>query len=258
MSQELLKELTLATSHNRESHWKVIDTGIRSASENMALDAELLDSLDQYSHPILHLYDWKHESATYGHFVNPADFLNLDEAHKRGLDLAKRSTGGGIVFHIWDLAFSVLVPANNRHFSENTLENYAFVNECVLNAVKNFLGSNQDPTLIPTNAVAFDVSCERFCMAQPTKYDVVLNGKKIAGAAQRKTKKGFLHQGTIALKMPSVEYLKAVLLPGTKVVEAMLSHTYPLLGPGEDLQEGRRALQKELITSFTREDFYVK
>jgi lipoate-protein ligase A len=47
-------------------------------------------------------------------------------------------------------------------------------------------------------------------MARPTKYDVMLQGRKIAGAAQRKTKAGFLHQGTIALLCPDPELLGAV------------------------------------------------
>lgn len=94
-------------------------------------------------------------------------------------------------------------------------------------------------------------------MARPTKYDVVLNGKKIAGAAQRKTKKGFLHQGTIALKRPSREYLSTVLLPGTKVLEAIEAHTFPLLQEQEDLEKGREALKYELQNQFTKEHAYV-
>lgn len=231
--------------------WNILDTGTRLAVENMLLDAELLETLDPHALPILHFYDWDGDSATYGHFVRPSDFLNLSQARKFGLNLAKRPTGGGIVFHIWDLAFSVLIPAGHPQFSENTLETYAFVNNAVLAAVSSFLGSR--PVLIPENAPAFDTSCTRFCMAQPTKYDVVMHGKKIAGAAQRKTKKGFLHQGTIALKMPSEEYLGAILLPETKVLEAMLANTFPLLGEEENLNEGRRALREELENQFARE-----
>lgn len=234
--------------------WNILDTGAASAEENMLLDAELLETLDPHALPILHFYDWAGDSATYGHFVNPADFLNLQQAKKLGLNLGKRPTGGGIVFHIWDLAFSVLIPAGHPQFSENTLDNYAFVNNRVLGAIDAFIGNQ--PELIPENAPAFDTACTRFCMAQPTKYDVVLQGKKIAGAAQRKTKRGFLHQGTIALKMPSEDYLRKVLLPETKVLEAIQAHTFALLENEEDLEEGRRALREELQNQFAREQDY--
>ena len=240
-----------------ELDWNILDTGIHSAKENMSLDAELLETLDPHALPILHFYDWEGDSATYGHFVKPEEFLNLEEARRRGLQLGKRPTGGGIVFHIWDLAFSVLVPAGHPRFSENTLDNYAFINNAVLAAVTAFLDHRPPLELISEDGRALDSSCSRFCMAQPNKYDVVLNGKKIAGAAQRKTKKGFLHQGTIALKMPSHEYLEAVLLPGTKVLEAIETHTFPLLREEDDLELGRQALCRELQNQFTKEHEYV-
>jgi lipoate-protein ligase A len=237
--------------------WTVLDTGVHTASENMSLDADLLDSLDQHALPILHFYEWKGDSATYGHFVDPSDFLDLDKVAFQGLSLAKRPTGGGIVFHIWDFAFSVLVPKGHPCYSENTLDNYAFVNNAVLSAMSGFLKDRGTPKLTFENALTFDPSCTRFCMAQPTKYDVVLNGKKIAGAAQRKTKKGFLHQGTIALKRPSVAYLKEILLPGNQVLDAILAHTFPLLTLHEDLQDGRQALKTALSNTFTKQCHHV-
>lgn len=240
-----------------ENTWNILDTGVGSAKENMNLDAELLETLDPHALPILHFYDWEGESATYGYFIKPENFLNLPEAKKRGIQLARRPTGGGIVFHIWDLAFSVLIPAGHPRFSENTLDNYAFINHTVLAAVTSFLDDRPPLELIQEDREAFDSHCTRFCMAQPTKYDLVLNGKKIAGAAQRKTKRGFLHQGTIALQMPSRELLEAVLLPGTKVLEAIEAHTFPLLRKEEDLEEGRKALRKELQNQFTKEHSYV-
>lgn len=228
--------------------WEVVDTGRRSAEENMRIDADLLASLDEHSHPILHFYDWEVESATYGYFVKPQEFLDLEKSQKRGLSLARRPTGGGIVFHIWDLAFSVLVPSQSRFFSQNVLENYQFVNQAVLHAAEELIGG-KELELIGKDAPEFDPACGRFCMAKPTKYDLVLKGRKIAGAAQRQRKNGFLHQGTIALVTPSEEYLKDVLLPGTRVLEAMQAHTMPLFDG--KLHEGRRImrelLQKHLI-----------
>ena len=234
--------------------WDILNTGISSAEENMRFDTELLSNLQSISQPTLHLYDWKSDSATYGYFVDPFTLLNKQGVENRGLNLARRPTGGGIIFQLWDLAFSVAVPATCKHFSENTLENYSFVNTAVLNAAKEFLEINEDLLIIPEDLQ--DASCKRFCMAQPTKYDVVLQGRKIAGAAQRKTKQGFLHQGTISLMIPSREYLQEVLLPGTEVLDAMFANTYALMGPLakiEDLGPARKKMQIMLIKYLTRE-----
>jgi len=222
--------------------WEIIDTGVSSAEENMRFDAELLEKLGERKRPVLHLYDWKRDSITYGLFVDPAAYLDLKEIEAAGVDLAKRPTGGGIVFHAWDLAFSVLVPASDPLFSNKTLANYEWVNARVLEAAKEFAGGETAFELTPVDFEASDTACQRFCMARPTKYDVVWKGRKIAGAAQRKTKEGFLHQGTVALSLPPREALGRLLKGDTQVKEAMFSHTYPLTGAGS-IEEARKKLK---------------
>jgi lipoate-protein ligase A len=229
---------------NVDTEWKIIDTGCQNAEENMRFDTELLESADALFHPILHFYEWSGDSVTYGYFTDPSKFLNLDKARRFSLQLARRPTGGGIVFHSWDMAFSILVPAACREFSLNTLENYAFVNNAVLAAVKEFLDHQMPLSLTPEDLTSWDPNCSHFCMAKPTKYDVMWERRKIAGAAQRKTRKGFLHQGTIALAFPNIEYLDQILLPETKVRDAMLAHTCPLLGKCLQTSEMNAAKQR--------------
>ncbi len=209
--------------------WDIIDTGISSAEANMQKDADLLETLDEAKNPIIHFYDWEGDCATYGYFVDPAEYLQLDKVREKKLHLAKRPTGGGIIFHLWDFAFSVLVPASSPHFSENTLDNYSFVNKAVLEAIGDFMRTKEKLQIIERDLTSFDRQSERFCMARPTKYDVVYAGKKIAGAAQRKTKKGFLHQGSISMVLPCREYLKEVLQPKTQVLDAIFSFSAAIL-----------------------------
>ncbi len=231
--------------------WKIIDTGIHSAEENMRLDAALLEEADQHKHPILHLYEWEGRSATHGYFLKPEELLHMDNVHTLGISLARRPTGGGVVFHLWDMAFSVLVPASCPEFSQNTLENYAFVNAAVLSAVKEFSQGKLPFSLTPDDLSERDAQCKHFCMAKPTKYDVMWEGRKVAGAAQRKTRKGFLHQGTIALCMPPAALLEALLLPGTQVADAMQAHTCALLGENPtaaEVMDAKRALGVLLST----------
>lgn len=237
---------------NNIEHWEILETKAPYSEPTMRFDELLLDRLG--NHPILHFYDWAGDTATFGHFLNPSEYINIDRAQERGLQLGRRPTGGGIVFHIWDMAFSVLVPSSSPHFSLNTLENYAFVNRAVLKAVSSFLES--DLSLTPLDLPAPDLSCQRFCMAQPTKYDVIFKGRKVAGAAQRKTKKGFLHQGTISLCLPDFDYLNEVLLPGTQVVSAMKQYTQPLL-PGKpspsELKSAKETLRALLYQSLSED-----
>ncbi len=235
------------------SAWKILDTGRRPAKENMAIDKELLQKMKPGDPPILHFYEWKGDAATHGYFLDPGKYLDLDAAEKFGLSLARRPTGGGIIFHVSDLAFSVLVPADFPHFSTNTLDNYDFINHRVKCGVKTFFES--DLSLLPEDPSPLDEHCRHFCMAKPTQYDVMLGGRKIAGAAQRRQKQGYLHQGSIAIALPKEKFLNAVLLPDTQVKQAMLQTTFSILGKEwtpNDLKEVRVLLKQQLEKEFTQ------
>jgi lipoate-protein ligase A len=233
--------------------WKIINTGKRNAFENMELDSALLEDMEHMDQPILHLYDWTSDSVTYGYFLNPYQFLNKDAIEKKGLQLARRPTGGGIVFHISDLAFSVLIPASHPRFSLNPMENYAFINQKVLLTIQRFIERQGkialgclDVELLATDLDPLDNSCLNFCMAKPTKYDVMLWGRKVGGAAQRKTKFGYLHQGTISLGMLPDQYFSEILKPQTRILEGMKRNTFPLLGmewTTQHLEQARNVLQ---------------
>jgi lipoate---protein ligase len=229
--------------------WKLIETPAQSARENMELDARLLEELVG-EEPILHLYDWKKPSLTFGHFAKPEELLNLEAAERLGFDWARRPTGGGVVFHAWDLAFSVLVPAGSAYFSQNTLDNYGFVHRVVHKVIEDFVGKSEIMELIREDGAMKNATQRFFCMARPTKYDLVAGGKKIAGAAQRKMKRGFLHQGTIALKYPDEGVLEKI-LPSKDVRDAMRDVTFPLLGEG-DLKVGRTKLRELLKQHFIK------
>lgn len=225
--------------------WDIIDTGPHDAEFNMQYDASLLVDADAFSRPVLHLYEWTSPSATFGHFIDPSLWIDMECAREKNLCLARRPTGGGIIFHIWDMAFSVLVPAHCPEFSLNTLDNYGFVNCAVLDAVRDFLKEQQPIlSLIEEDGASLDAACRHFCMAKPTKYDVLWDGKKVAGASQRKTKKGFLHQGSISLVLPSQQFLEGILRPGTSVSQAMQMIACPLLGTSATVSEITAAKEK--------------
>ncbi len=211
----------------------------------MRFDEKLLSELNPDGSPILHLYRWSGPCATYGYFIDPSKHLNLEKIQKNRLTLARRPTGGGIVFHIWDLAFSFLMPANHSCFAKSTLDNYRFVNEAVKESMQDFLQLRDPLELIPSDLSGPN----HFCMARPTIYDVVHQGRKIAGAAQRRRKNGYLHQGTISLALPQPELLREVLASKKEVLQAMMAYTFAPLGQYwsvQAMQSMRDEIQKRL------------
>lgn len=221
---------------------EIIYTPSLSVSENMEKSWLLLNSLKEQPRCILHFYEWKTKAATFGYFTDPAKFLILAAVEKEGIDLARRPTGGGIMFHLTDLAFAFYLPANHPRFSLNTLDNYHSVNGALLEALHPWRGSLE---LLKEEKPPQEPASVHFCMAKPTRYDVVINGLKVAGGAQRRLQGGVLHQGSIHLKALPTPLLNQILLPGTCIAEAMEQHSAP------DLDIDRIALKKAIQDSFT-------
>lgn len=233
--------------------WDVLYSGKKAAQHHMDKDQQLLNEICITDQPILHFYEWDGPSATHGYFTDPSLYLDLEVSRQKDLNIARRPTGGGIVFHVTDLAFSVLIPASHPAYSTNTLENYAFINRHVAQAIVKYKKELRTDFFQIEKKTSHQ-ACQHFCMANPTIYDVMVDGKKVGGAAQRRTRFGFLHQGTISLTMPQEEFLKAVLKQGNEILDAMKCHTYALIEripTNQQLKDAREELQQLLIAEFT-------
>lgn len=231
---------------------KIIFTN--DVAENiMQKDAELLKGLSATDSPILHLYTWKNPSITYGHFVEIETMLNLAYLKEIGVDVAKRPTGGGVIFHLFDYAFSFLLPSGSSFFSINPLENYALVNGVVFTALKPFL-MEKKISFLETNPLDPTVA-KNFCMAKPTIYDLVVEEKKIVGAAQRKKNQGVLHQGSISIQALDQPFLQKALVNPEIVLPKMIENSFSFLDYSKDKKKPElfiKRIQDSLIESFQK------
>jgi lipoate-protein ligase A len=230
-------------------YFQIIDSGRMNPQSIMDKDHSLLNQLSSIKQPLLHLYEWQETCLTYGYFTNPSQHLHLSALHKHRVSLARRPTGGGIIFHLTDFAFSILVPASSPYFSLNTLENYAFINRLVAQSIGHLSNQMVQPQLFVQTTIDFE-SASHFCMAKPTKYDLIVNGKKLGGASQRRTKQGFLHQGSLSITLPSINILQDV-LKDPLVISAMQKHSYPLISTvhPQDLADTRQLIKQQLIAT---------
>lgn len=234
--------------------WQVIESGRMPPQDIMQKDAELLAGLENKPGPLLHLYEWDGDCLTYGYFTDPSKYLYLQSINRHQIQMARRPTGGGIIFHLTDFAFSVLVPACYPHFSLNTLDNYAYVNRKVIQVINRISPLTLEPELLAQKPMCQELYCHAFCMAKPTQYDIIVQGKKVGGAAQRRTKYGYLHQGSIALALPSLQLLKDVLKEEAIILEAMQANTYTLSSSPDPshLATLRKAIKQQLMLNFKR------
>lgn len=158
------------------------DAETRSAAMNMAVDEALLGFAGA---PSLRFYGWRRASLSFGYF---ASFASVAE-HAQERDIVRRWTGGGTVFHGTDLTYSLILPAKNAAASRAV---YAAVHDAIRRALIGRIAVSLAATAEPKISDA--------CFANPVEADVMANGRKIAGAAQRRTRAGLLHQGSIQLE----------------------------------------------------------
>jgi len=162
---------------------EVYHDAARSAAMNMAIDEALLEMADI---PAIRFYRWHSPALSFGYFGRFADVV--DYAAQR--DLVRRWTGGGIVLHGDDLTYSVIIPARDSLFVHSSISIYTSVHSAIRNAL---VASGERAQMAPNESPRVSESC----FANPVRADVMVNGRKVAGAAQRRTRAGLLHQGSI-------------------------------------------------------------
>ena len=166
------------------------DTTARSAAANMAIDEALLEAAKV---PSIRFYQWETSALSFGYFGKFVDVV--DYAPER--DLVRRWTGGGIVFHGEDLTYSIVVPASDPIFAESSMSLYEKIHRALADALAERGQRATVAAIGDRGAGVSDIGYNEHCFANPVRADVMLNGRKIAGAAQRRTRAGLLHQGSI-------------------------------------------------------------
>lgn len=153
--------------------------------EQMALDEVLLHQLRK---PLLRLYKWKGRCVTFGYFQKWSD---VESAFPKQL-LVRRSSAGGCVAHGADLTFSLMIPSSEPLGSTAPLLFYKQLHETVAVALTEFEISSR---LAKPEETLKSASC----FAAPALHDLLVEGRKILGGAQRRSLGTLLYQGSLLL-----------------------------------------------------------
>jgi lipoyl(octanoyl) transferase len=168
------------------NEWLVIDSGPCEAAFNMALDEALLETAPETAHPVLRFYGWTQPAATFGYFQHIAEIERVTPLRP----LIRRPTGGGLVPHDRDWTYSVAIPPQHPWYELRAAESYERMHQWIQRA---FAALNVATELAP--CCRKEVPGQ--CFAGYEKSDVLWFGRKIAGAAQRRSKSGLLIQGSV-------------------------------------------------------------
>lgn len=207
----------------------LVETGpAEGAAVNMAVDEVLLT---RATRPILRIYGWEKPAVTFGYFER---WEPVARAYP-GREWVRRWTGGGIVPHGEDWTYSLIVPRGEPFAGEAPAESYRVIHEVLGVAMRE--AGVAAATVTPQAAPKISQAC----FENPAQYDVLAAGHKIAGAAQRRSRFGMLHQGSV----------QGVAIPeafAERLAAALADAVTPRALGAEELDEARALAQAKYAT----------
>jgi lipoyl(octanoyl) transferase len=203
--------------------WRFIDSGLGSPSFNMALDEALLDWHSEGKiPPVIRFYGWNPATLSVGYFQKVEKEIDLEAVAKHQLGFVRRPTGGRGVLHEHELTYSVIVSEEHPDMPKTVMEAYRVISEGILKGFQH-LGleayfavpktlEERDALKNPRSAVCFDA---------PSWYELVVEGRKVAGSAQTRQKGVILQHGSILLDLDEDKLFSLFKYPNERVKDRM-------------------------------------
>jgi len=178
--------------------WRLLDTGFRSAAENMALDQVLLESRAAGESPnTLRFLQFSKPSVLVGCHQQLDQEVRLDFCAENGLEVNRRITGGGaIVFEPCHIGWEVIASRNDAGFQASPGELAAKLSRVFCEALRHSTGIQA---------------------SFRARNDIEVNGRKISGTGGATEGDAFLFQGTLLVDLDVETMLWALRVPMEKL-----------------------------------------
>lgn len=162
-----------------------MDPEARSGPEAMAVDEWLLETACV---PVLRVYRWAGDWASLGYFGEIA----AARWAFPGIELVRRWTGGGMVDHRADWTYTLVVPQGEPLAGLRGTGSYRKIHEKLADSL-------DEEGLVVRLSDGQEETGDAICFANPVTHDVLgADSVKLAGAGQRRSRQGLLHQGSVA------------------------------------------------------------
>ncbi len=207
---------------------RLVPYRVFSGVENMSLDQMLQESVDQNQQIALRFYGWREPTLSFGYFQS------YQERHfhpvSSSVSCVRRATGGGSLLHHHELTYSLTIPQTLGAIGPR-LDVYQQVHKCIIEALINY-GVMVKPFSKTQNGLCGKSNCEQFlCFQRRTAEDLILNGYKVVGSAQRKSRASLLQHGSLLLsssryapELPGVNDLVAQRVGLMEVMDSIIEH----------------------------------
>ena len=212
--------------------WRLLDTGARSAAENMALDETLLElkAGERIPHTLRFLR-FSNPAILIGHHQSVEEEIRLDYCRTKGIEINRRLTGGGALYlGKQELGWEIYISKTDPRIPSKIEDLYRRMGEVSALGLRQHLGVQVH--FRPRN-------------------DIEVRGHKISGTGGTELSGAILFQGTILVDFDVDEMLRALRIPTEKLQDKEI----------ESVKERVTCLRWELklkINSFNTTDGLVK
>jgi lipoate-protein ligase A len=184
----------------------------------MAIDAALLEDIEKSSEPrtTLRFYAWARPTLSLGRNQKAEKAADLAYCRDQGIAVVHRPTGGRAVLHDDELTYAI-ISNDSSYFGDTIYANYKRVSEALC-AGFNLLGI---PAVLAPDTVKPDGLPEGVdppCFLSPSRYELMVNGRKIVGSAQRRLRRSFLQHGSMPIRIDFQALARATRMPDTDLL----------------------------------------
>jgi lipoyl(octanoyl) transferase len=203
-------------------NWRFIPYRTASAALNMAIDEAIMEAHREGKvPPTLRFYGWEPAALSIGYFQKAEREVDFKRLEEHGIGFVRRMTGGRAILHDQELTYSVIVAGNHPLIPRTVRESYRVINQGLLAGFRHLqinasLMSPRKREKGASSPVCFDV---------PADYELVVEGRKIAGSAQVRQRGVMLQQGSIPLEI-DVDLLFSILRFPSERVKERLQQTF--------------------------------
>jgi lipoate-protein ligase A len=177
--------------------WRWISSGRQTAEENMKEDSALLADCDQSRiPPTVRLYGWSKPAITIGYSQKAEAELDIERCRELGVPIVRRPTGGRALLHANELTYAVVAPVSIPPFNRGLKATFQAVSEALLVGLQG-LGIQGE---VNTSKQRSGSTRSPACFASLNHCEIIVDGKKLVGSAQKRTSRAFLQHGSLIIE----------------------------------------------------------
>ncbi|MFN7990661.1 MAG: biotin/lipoate A/B protein ligase family protein [Candidatus Micrarchaeia archaeon] len=182
-------------------NWRLIRYSENDAYMNMAIDEAISESVAAGGPPTVRFYGWNPGAVSIGYFQSLEKEVDTGACRKEGIDVVRRRTGGGAVFHDRAGEVTYSVTGSETLFPKDIIASYRLICGWVIDSLS-LLGIRSE--FKPIN-------------------DIIVEGRKISGNAQTRRGGVLLQHGTILCAVDVERMFRLLRVPDEKFRDKLIS-----------------------------------